>query len=265
MEQKDIVKNRMDELERQEKYYADTEKGFKTRQKIKKGIGTVFGILGGILLAQAAFGVIGIGAGLGFASVAVGSHLGAKNKTRERESKKQQIAAEKKHLSKVQSEGLKITPELNSKRVNRINNYKKQKQGVSSRRRIVERTSFLSDIALGFGLIGSCILTPGLGAFAAIATGLLKVKSSNDRAKLAEEDNRLALKLNNLTADMDIINKTPTARAAGEASEEKVVSKTDEKIDSKKVEKTENEELVEAYIDEMEKNPDKEEEKVSMR
>lgn len=202
-----------------------------------------FGVTGGILL----LGGMPI-VGVSFLATALASHIGLQISDVEENNKLEFLAKEEEHIKNLKNTQLNGSRELTARRIRKVNELEARKANTSSKKNFSKFAYGLSTL-FQWGALGATLVSPALGwvSVAACAAKYLTGKSKNEAAK---EDDKLALRINNLNLDLELTRaKNPTPRAAGEIND-RVVEKIEENqtVKEKAPCSLEDEMLVDKYI-----------------
>lgn len=211
-----------------------------------------FGITGGLLLVGGMPGV-----GIAFLSTAVANHISLKNRGKEDNTKLDYLTKEADHIKKIKDNPINGSREMTAKRVRKVNELNAKKEKTASRRKVASFGNGLANVGQLLAL-ATAVCVPSLGWISA-ATLAAKYFARNAKVEASQEDDLLALRLNNLNLDLEVTRaKQPTPRAAvtTEADTTKVREASD-KVETKTY-SAEDERLVNAYISSLENVPQKE-------
>ena len=231
------------------KEIAEQEKSLKERIKLQKygdnlnSIGKIlWGVTGGILL----FGGMPL-VGLAFLSTAAANHLSMKNRSKVENNKLQMLEKEKEHIGKVKNTPIDGSRETTRKRVDKVNELTARKEKVSKERKNAEFASGLSRLVQWVG-IAAAMTIPGMWWLPCVGLGA-RYLSEQKKIEKAAEDDKLALRINNLNLDLELTRaKAPSPRAAGE-TKCTVVEDAKTKEKSKSSYTSETEKFIDKYVE----------------
>lgn len=244
----DIINYKKSQIEKEKKDNTSVKDTHKIRNFINKVCRVGFGICGGLLVLG---GMPGVGAA--FLSTAAFNHIALKNRGKIENNKIQCLTREEEHIEKISKQPINGSKEMIAKRKRKVKELAARKEQTASKRKWANFGHGLSTL-FQWGALTAAVCVPATWWVSGLSLAA-KYYTSNKKIETAQEDDMLALRLNNLNLDLELTNSIePTPRAAATTKEEQVVEETNDKVEEKTYSE-EDEKLVDAYISSLENVP----------
>ena len=237
---KAIIEERKNEIAQEKEIIKEKQSANKFFNGVNKFLRGFFGVTGGLLLVGGMPGV-----GIAFLSTAVANHISLKNRGKEEDAKLKYLGREAEHI------------EMTAKRINKVRELEARKDKTSSKKKWSKFADTCSNV-FQWAALTAAVCVPAVGWVSALSLGA-KYLTSKNKVEIADEDNKLALRLNNLNLDLDLTNaQQPSYRAAASTQgDARKKEKANDKVETKTYSR-EDERLVDEYIASLENTPQKE-------
>ena len=239
-----ILEQKKQEIQNQKNRVTNVIKSHESLKGINS-FGTYFwGITGALLVIGGMPGV-----GIAFLSNAAANYLTRKDRGQIEKNKLELLNKEEEHIKKVTENPIDGSREMTARRVAKVNELTARKKEVSNQRKNAELGSKAATLFQWLSL-AAAVCVPSVGWVSAIALGA-KYLAGKKKIETAKEDDKLALRVNNLNLDLELTKaKAPSPRAAGVANCERVVnSVNNKKVNQKAPNTLDDEMLVEKYVE----------------
>ena len=249
---KAIIEERKNKIAQEKEIIKEKQSANKFFNGVNKFLRGFFGVTGGLLLVGGMPGV-----GIAFLSTAVANHISLKNRGKEEDAKLKYLDREAEHIENVTKNPINGSREMTAKRINKVRELEARKDKTSSKKKWSKFADTCSNV-FQWAALTAAVCVPAVGWVSALSLGA-KYLTSKNKVEIADEDNKLALRLNNLNLDLDLTNaQQPSYRAAASTQgDARKKEKANDKVETKTYSR-EDERLVDEYIASLENTPQKE-------
>lgn len=206
-------------------------------------IGRVFfGITGALLLIGGMPGV-----GLAFVTTAIANHISLKNRGIEEQNKLDFLEKEEEHIANLANNPINGSREMTARRINKVRELEAKKEKTHSKKKWSSFANGFSNV-FQWAALTAAVCVPAVGWVSCLSLAS-KYLSSKSKIESAKEDDKLALRINNLNLDLELTRaKQPSARAAVRTIDERENQKANQTTRQKVSSSIDDERLVDSYI-----------------